>query len=585
MKRPLLALIVSSLALAAAGVLLCVWVLVRPASHTSFQDITRGWQQTPVRDGGLTGLRLSRTLDGDIHEAMLLFESNHQWVRVQLDDDVLYTTQGETPRQNPGLAVHTVFLPQNYSGRRLTITLTSPYPVYSQQVNRVFLGSALSLSEAWLKIDYIPLILALFSAAIGVVVTGASCALAAKGRVPTAVPGGVFLGVYALFWGPYTAANTLSYLLLVPPVAASGSILVLYSLWPFFLVGYLYCRFERTKRLLVPVLALEGAVCLACLVYALFGLWEITPMLWYINAAHIATICAVLVAGVLEYRGGNPFPRFLLPWLLVAVGASLAAFLRFYTARDYALDWLYQLAFFTLLAAMCGYNLLQTYRQWLADRDEARILKLKDWAIAGSYEAVQQKDEELRKLRHELAHQLAGVQALLSQGDTAKARAFLGDYLQKSRQDDAYTQNTFVDVILRDIQSRALALGAEISIEATLPPALPVPENDFCGILMNLADNALEACAKIPEGGRRAIRLRIHVRQPYLLVYCENTRPHGPLRVRDGRFQTSKTGITHGYGLRVVEDLVERNDGLLDIDYAGGRFVVSAALRLRDGGD
>ena len=580
-NRPRAALVAASLALGGVALLLVLWALLRPVGRTPFLNITQGWSETPVQAGDLTGLQLQRYLEGGDDEAMLLVASNHQWVQARLDGEVLYETAPTHPRQNPGLDVHMIPLPPDYAGRELTLTLTTPYPVYTRHVDRVLLGSALALEEALLKMDWFPLILALFSTAIGVAVTVVSCVLAVRRRLPGTMAGGVALGTYALFWGLYTAADTLTFLLLVPPVAASGGVLVLYTLWPFFLVGYLHSRFARGRRLLVPALVLEGAACLACMAYALFGLWEIEPMLLVINGAHTATIALALAAGVVEYRSGNAFLRFLLPWLLAAAGASLTAFLRFYVAQDYALDWLFQLAFFALLAAMCGYTLLQTYRQWLADRDEARVLKLKDWAIAGSYEAVQQKDEELRKLRHELAHQLAGVQALLAQGDTAKARAFLGDYLQKSQQDDAFTQNTFVDVILRDIHSRALLLGAEAAIEASLPPALPVPENDFCGILMNLADNALDACAQMPEGERRAVRLRLHIRQPYLLIYCENTRPAGPLKLRDGRYQSTKAGLSHGYGLRVVEDLVERNDGLLDIDSTSGRFVVSAALRLR----
>ena len=61
---------------------------------------------------------------------------------------------------------------------------------------------------------------------------------------------------------------------------------------------------------------------------------------------------------------------------------------------------------------------------------------------------------------------------------------------------------------------------------------LPVPEGDLCTLLMNLLDNALEACRKV-EGGDRWIRFQAQVNRGILFIQCENSY-QGSLR-KDGR--------------------------------------------------
>ena len=58
-----------------------------------------------------------------------------------------------------------------------------------------------------------------------------------------------------------------------------------------------------------------------------------------------------------------------------------------------------------------------------------------------------------------------------------------------------------------------------------------VPEGDLCTLLMNLLDNALEACRKVEED--RWIRFQAQVNRGILFIQCENSY-QGSLR-KDGR--------------------------------------------------
>lgn len=152
-NRPRAALVAASLALGGVALLLVLWVLLRPVGRAQFLNINRGWQETPVQAGDLTGLQLQRHLEAGGGEAMVLVASNHQWVQARLDGRLLYETTPSQPRQDPGLDLHMIPLPPDYAGRELTLTLTTPYPVYARHVDRVLLGSALALEEGLLKMD------------------------------------------------------------------------------------------------------------------------------------------------------------------------------------------------------------------------------------------------------------------------------------------------------------------------------------------------------------------------------------------------------------------------------------------------
>ena len=169
---------------------------------------------------------------------------------------------------------------------------------------------------------------------------------------------------------------------------------------------------------------------------------------------------------------------------------------------------------------------------------------------------------------------------LLEQKDYARAEEFFGEMSLRANPTFSMVAsgNDLVDDIVNIEVAKARAAGVEISARIAVPPELPYEEIDLCSLLMNLLDNAIEACA---EGDEKNVRLGIVVDQGALAVTVVNPSPHEPRRSEAGTLVTTKKDPEgHGYGTSIVRAVAEKYDGAADFTYYDGEFVARVMLAL-----
>ncbi|MFP9045369.1 hypothetical protein ACLI2C_16685, partial [Enterococcus faecalis] len=74
---------------------------------------------------------METTLEKPLDEANLLIKGNHQWITVYLGEKILYQRKDYQEESNPGLSLAVIDLPANYIGKKLTLTVSSPYQNYA----------------------------------------------------------------------------------------------------------------------------------------------------------------------------------------------------------------------------------------------------------------------------------------------------------------------------------------------------------------------------------------------------------------------------------------------------------------------
>jgi len=124
---------------------------------------------------------------------------------------------------------------------------------------------------------------------------------------------------------------------------------------------------------------------------------------------------------------------------------------------------------------------------------------------------------------------------------------------------------------------RAKPLGIKTDIKLKASP-FGISEFDICSLLNNIADNALEVCAKLPEDRERLINLSITRHEPYLIFLCKNGNP-GTVSTENEKIITSKIQSGHGYGLKVIERIADSYDGMMNVDYNEDTFTIKVALK------
>jgi sensor histidine kinase regulating citrate/malate metabolism len=140
------------------------------------------------------------------------------------------------------------------------------------------------------------------------------------------------------------------------------------------------------------------------------------------------------------------------------------------------------------------------------------------------------------------------------------------------------TGNVMVDAILNSKLSLAQSRDITINAKAYVPKTLAVADIDFCVVIGNLLDNAMEACAKIPNPSTRFIRVYIDVMREQLYISVSNSIQEKPKRVGTS-YQTTKAG-SHGFGLVRIDKIVEKYAGYINRQHEEGIFATEVMLPL-----
>ncbi len=133
-----------------------------------------------------------------------------------------------------------------------------------------------------------------------------------------------------------------------------------------------------------------------------------------------------------------------------------------------------------------------------------------------------------------------------------------------------------VDAMLNSKAEYCKSEHIDINYDIRLLDSCTMNPADLTGLLGNLLDNAAEACLRIQ--GKRYISLLGRMRSNILLLKLENSKVKDERPELSGYETTKKEKAEHGYGLKIVETIVQRYDGLVEYDNQGDSFKVVVSL-------
>ena len=185
------------------------------------------------------------------------------------------------------------------------------------------------------------------------------------------------------------------------------------------------------------------------------------------------------------------------------------------------------------------------------------------------YAAMEQQHFAIRRLKHDLANHLAVAVTL--------PEAQREDYIKSLMEDSAfgrslqYCADPVVNAVLTVKEEQMSRYGIRLEARIDIPKELPFEKTDICALFSNALDNAGEACRRLPEAAREVC---VKSRAQKGLFCLEVTNPVAGAQ-KNLRLQTSKADKeNHGFGLRSMKEVVERNHGAMEIRAEGERFEV-----------
>ena len=206
---------------------------------------------------------------------------------------------------------------------------------------------------------------------------------------------------------------------------------------------------------------------------------------------------------------------------------------------------------------------------------ENELLERQLDAQLAHYRDLTAQYEQIRAMRHDIAHHLNTIHALLQSGNLKEASEYSEQLLPAQTYSSRLgsCRNPVVDAFLYTRTQEAGLRGVPVRADVSLPVELPVSNTDLIVAFGNLLDNALEACSGIPDA---AITLRAHMDKGYLVIQESN-----PVRARQpqGKKPRRIPELERGVGFRVLGSLAAKYDGSFRHTCENDTYTVTLLLR------
>lgn len=194
------------------------------------------------------------------------------------------------------------------------------------------------------------------------------------------------------------------------------------------------------------------------------------------------------------------------------------------------------------------------------------------------YQNMEETQQQVRRLRHDMANHLTTLIGLDSQGMRQYVETLIDS--PAIQEGGRYCENQVVNAVL----SAKIPVMEEdrirYELHVSLPREISLSEIDLCSLFANSLDNAIEANRSLPEGDRQ-IELHAALHKGVFVLKLINT-TSGTLHMEDGKIATSKKDKTlHGFGLDGMREIAQRYQGTLDSNVKAGKFQLTVVIPAR----
>lgn len=205
-------------------------------------------------------------------------------------------------------------------------------------------------------------------------------------------------------------------------------------------------------------------------------------------------------------------------------------------------------------------------------------------AMVENYRSAADSAEKVREARHEIMHHVAALSILIKGKDYAGAENYL-DKISRTTYaipDPPHTPHPLLNSMLSDYKKKADDAHIQVTYHIFVQASLQIDDSDLCQLVANLLDNALEGCAHV-EPDKRTLQLTIRLKGNFLFFSCENSCDPSRIKFVNGQLLSTKDSPdskAHGFGIPIMERIVEKYNGVLRTSVNGEHFTVDINMCL-----
>ncbi|MDO4318200.1 MAG: ATP-binding protein [Lachnospiraceae bacterium] len=230
----------------------------------------------------------------------------------------------------------------------------------------------------------------------------------------------------------------------------------------------------------------------------------------------------------------------------------------------------------TLLAAVC-------LRRGLYSLIDRRIERFQSELIEKQVCEIENMYRQVRGWRHDYRNHIQNMKIQLDERSYDALERYLNELADDLNSVDTVlkTGNVMADAILNSKLAVAEQQQIRLNVKASIPEKLPMSDVELCSVLGNMLDNAVEACAALPEDKRF---LRVYIGKLKGQFYLSVQNSAGRVRKEKGTYLSTKkeTGgeKRHGYGLFRIDRVAKKYGGYVNRQNEEGVFATELLFPL-----
>lgn len=197
------------------------------------------------------------------------------------------------------------------------------------------------------------------------------------------------------------------------------------------------------------------------------------------------------------------------------------------------------------------------------------------------YQEIDVMYADMRNWRHDYNTNLVALRAMIEENETDKALDFIDQISHEPEKvkRTLQTGNLILDAVVSSKLWLAQTKDIETNIQAvSLGKEMNMEDHDFCSVVGNLLDNAIDACERIrKDEGKRFIDISLLVKGRNMVLTISNSF-NGELKCSGNRYLSLKKEGCHGIGLKHVDSIVEKYNGQIMREIKGCLFETCVVL-------
>lgn len=193
------------------------------------------------------------------------------------------------------------------------------------------------------------------------------------------------------------------------------------------------------------------------------------------------------------------------------------------------------------------------------------------------YQNLEESQFQVKRLRHDMANHLSVLKGL--QGN--EAEEYLDSLINSPaiRKGKRFCENEVINILLSIKVPQMEEQKIHANIKTSVPNQIKIEDIDICAVYANCLDNAIEACMKLDEN-KRKITMLSKVHNGLLMLKLINS-TNEDIKTENGKIKTSKNDEeNHGYGLASIREIIDRYDGVMEINHDNTEFTLLITIPL-----